>query len=132
MFTTLYFTSVTDFILSAGFNILCIAFASNSIMMAWLYGALFDKPRKYFEDRSDTFLGKLLTCPMCLSYHVAFWVTVLIWLPAELLLFPYSYIPVTILYSLSAVTIIHYLQGVLPIVDAEEDETEESDEPKNE
>lgn len=102
-------------------DFLAVAPAVNAIVTAWLFGSLFDKPRSYFEARPTTFFGKLMTCPLCLPYHVAFWTLVCMWLPAQLLPAHWDMIPRVPLYAFAFTTLVHYMQGVLPIGEATEE-----------
>jgi hypothetical protein len=86
---------------------------------------LFKSWLAYFEKRSDTFFGELMTCPMCLPYHVSFWLLILLWIPLESLAAPWDLLIRVPIYSLAITTLIHYMQGVLP-VEVEDEPLEES------
>lgn len=106
-------------------DFIALALAANSVQTAWLYGSLFDSLRGYFDARKKTFFGELMTCPLCLPYHVAFWTAVILWLPAQLLSDPWDTYPRLVLYSLAVTTIIHFLQGVLPLEETNEEEKDD-------
>jgi len=54
-----------------------------AVMRAWLMGSIFGYWRSYFQARGGR-LGELLDCPLCLSYHVAFWAELLFLVPLKI------------------------------------------------
>ncbi len=115
------------------FEVLILALAVNALVTAWLYGSLFERPRKVCEQNKETWWGDLLTCSLCLPFHVAFWLAVILWVPAAILPTPWHLIPRAITYILAATTLVHYMQGVLPVTDGDDDGSTESnnDSPKD-
>ena len=78
-----------------------IFLATGALVNAWmLTGGLFEGWRDFLaawgepegvSPRSDAvrqFFAKLLTCRICLTYHVSFWLLVLFYLPSSLWLSP--------------------------------------------
>lgn len=61
-----------------------LAVATLAVLRAWKLGSIFENKRSYFQARGGR-LGELLGCPLCLSYHVAFWLYVLFVLPVAIL-----------------------------------------------
>lgn len=53
-----------------------------AILRAWKMGSIFEGWRSYWQVRKGL-LGELLGCPLCLSYHVAFWCEVLFFVPVK-------------------------------------------------
>lgn len=54
-----------------------------AVMRAWFMGSIFGYWRSYFQARGGR-LGELLSCPLCLSYHVAFWIELLFIAPFKI------------------------------------------------
>jgi len=53
-----------------------------AVMRAWFMGSIFGYWRSYLQARGGR-LGELLNCPLCLSYHVAFWAELLFLVPLK-------------------------------------------------
>jgi hypothetical protein len=101
-------------------DIVVIALAANAIATAWFYGDIFEKARAYFEARGGL-LSELMGCPLCLPYHISLWVTLLLWLPGTFMphwLGTIYHIP---LYAFAVTTLVHYMQGVLPLAEDEDE-----------
>ncbi len=106
--------------MSYAIDFVAVVFAVAALMTAWFYGSLFERWREYAKEREHTFFGALVTCPLCLAYHLSFWVVVLLWLPIVLLPAPWNELPRALLYALAATTLVHYVHGVLPLQEEEE------------
>ena len=107
-------------------DLVVLALAANAVATAWFYGSIFENIQTYFEKRGGL-LGELMTCPLCLPYHIAFWVVVLLWLPGFFLWEPWTTVSRIPLYAFAVTTLVHYMQGVLPLEEDEEDDDEEDD-----
>jgi hypothetical protein len=59
-----------------------LSFVVIAVLRAWFMGSIFELPRSYMQARGGQ-LGKLLSCPLCLSYHVAFWCELLFLVPVK-------------------------------------------------
>lgn len=75
------------------------------------------------------FIAKLLTCRICLTYHVAFWLIVLFWLPSFWLPPPWGVVLFIPVYALAATrlslligTVVTYLDLVDPETDYDGEE----------
>lgn len=53
-----------------------------AVLRAWFMGSIFEHWRSYVQVYGGR-LGELLSCPLCLSYHVAFWFEVIFLVPAK-------------------------------------------------
>ena len=116
-------------------DFIIIILATDAITSAWFYGELFTKVREYFykildnytkndeEDIEDWFFGMLFTCPFCLSYHIAFWTVILLWLPSYFLSEPWNIVYKLPLYALATTTVIHFLQQVRPFINEDNNDT---------
>jgi hypothetical protein len=106
-------------------DFVALALAANSITTAWFYGSLFKQLLAYFDKKKKqaeaegkfSFFGELLTCVLCLPYHISGWTAFLFWLPAQLLPTPWDNLPRLFLFALAVTTLVHYMQGVLPLED---------------
>lgn len=108
-------------------DLVLLALATNAIGTAWFYGSIFKRPREYFEKHGKLF-GELMTCPICLPYHLSFWTAVLLWLPGYFLPEPWSVVSRLPLLAFATTTLVHYMQGVLPLEDDDEpDDGKEDD-----
>jgi hypothetical protein len=97
------------------------ALAANSVVTAWFYGSIFERFRAYFEGRGGL-LGELFGCLLCFPYHAAFWTVALLWLPGTLAPEPWATVLRLPLYAFALTTVIHYMQGVLPVKEEEVDD----------
>jgi len=71
---------VTIFEILAGS--LVIAWMVHSLLLIWFQGSMFARLRSWLEAQRDIkWWAKLLTCSLCLSVHVAFWVVVVLIFP---------------------------------------------------
>jgi hypothetical protein len=61
---------MTDLLPWFVFDLICVALTVRALMLAWFRGSLFAGWRAYFEARGGP-VGHLLTCPLCLSFHLA-------------------------------------------------------------
>jgi hypothetical protein len=102
---------------------LALILAVDALVTAWFYGSIFEKKVEYFEKRGG-FWGELMTCPLCLSFHIAFWLTILFVVPSLFLPAPWNKVITLPLYSLAATDVVHWLHGVRPIKDEENDDDE--------
>lgn len=115
------------------FEVLFWALAVRAILEAWFYGSLFESARAWSERtkdpyyagvplwrRPDAWLAALLSCRLCLSYHVALWPLLPLWAVESrhwLWLLPFS---------LASVGVVHLLDG-LYTADPGSHRTEEDD-----
>jgi hypothetical protein len=53
-----------------------LVLAVAMMLVTWKHGSLFAGARAYWETRGG-WVGELVGCPLCLSWHVAFWLVVL-------------------------------------------------------
>lgn len=92
-------------------NILCdvllIALAANAMLTAWFDGSIFAKWRATLELRDDKF-SELMSCPLCLSYHFAFWLTLLLFI-GQFIGYPWSGIVRLPIMALAATDVVHWL-----------------------
>lgn len=102
-------------------DFIAIALAGDAIATAWFYGSIFANWREALEERGGK-LGELAGCVLCLSYHICFALTLLLWLSIQLasILLPdqwsvLAYLPRALLYALAATDLVHWLQGERPI-----------------
>lgn len=105
-------------------DFLALILATDAIVTAWFHGSIFERPRTYFKTSSGL-LAELMSCPLCFSYHAAFWLMLLIAGPASLLPAPWSDLLKLVLYSLATTDVVHFLQQIRPITDEEEEEEDE-------
>lgn len=68
-------------------DVLLSSFTVLSVMVAWFKGSLFETRLMKFQALRDQgrWTGKLFSCPLCLSYHIAFWIELLFMVPLHLL-----------------------------------------------
>lgn len=113
--------------MTALIDFIALVLAGDACVTAWFYGSIFEEKKKKITDRGGL-IGELFDCPTCLSYHVAWILTLAFWIPSQLLPEPWSYLTRFPLYSLAATDLIHWLQGERPIRTEEEveDESERS------
>lgn len=64
------------------------AFAVYYLVNVWQKGSIFSTARMYVES-TNSWIGELLLCPLCLSVHVAFWLYILMLIG----LMPIIYVP---------------------------------------
>ena len=116
------------------FEFVLIFLAAGALVNAWMMrDGLFAGARSWLEAWGDPsghntlgdavrwFIASLLTCRVCLTYHTAFWLIVIFWLPGLFLAPPWVYIWFTPVYALAA-TRVSLLLGTLSIsLDVEND-----------
>ena len=98
------------------------AFAADAVLTAWFYGSIFARWRAYYEAMGGL-LGELLTCPLCFSYHVGFWLTLLCVVPTLCLLEAWWLLPLTPLASLAATDLAQWLQGIRSLENSNESDS---------
>ena len=69
-----------------GLDVLIVGLATLGILRAWFKGSLFARKLAKYQALRDqgSRAGELLSCPLCLSYHVAFWFNLLFMVPQHL------------------------------------------------
>jgi hypothetical protein len=107
-------------------NLIALILATDAVVTAWFYGSIFAKPLAYFEKRGG-FWGELFMCPLCLSFHIAFWLMMLFLVPGYFLPTPWNILVSLPLYSLAATDVVHWLHGIRPIKEIEEEDDDEDD-----
>lgn len=94
-------------------DLIVLILAADAVITAWFYGTLFENMRTKLENKSGLF-GELLGCPLCLSYHICFWLSLLLILvnscssPELVNFFKFPF------YGLAATDIVHFLQQIRP------------------
>ena len=84
-------------------DFVAIVAATGAIVNAWLHpDGLFEDTRDWLSVRAPAIVAQLASCRLCLSYHVAFWLIVLLYLPSLWLMPPWSMIVKVPIYSLAA------------------------------
>jgi hypothetical protein len=58
-------------------EILVLTFATTAILRAWFRGSIFARWRAKLQARGGL-LGQLFKCSLCLSFHVAFWLKLIL------------------------------------------------------
>jgi hypothetical protein len=94
-------------------NFVALMLAADAINTAWFFGSLFDKQRVYFKGIGG-FFGELLTCQICLAYHISFWTAVILWVPGLFFQEPISSITRLPLYAFAITDVVHLMQLVHP------------------
>lgn len=92
-------TSLLIILVTAMAEAMLLSFAVIAILRAWFMGSIFELQRSYMQARGGQ-LGKLLGCPLCLSYHVAFWCEILFLVPIKVYIaawIPLAFSPLVIL-----------------------------------
>lgn len=64
-------------------EIVILSLVVLSVMRVWFLSSIFARRRSYWQTRGG-WLSELLSCPLCLSYHLSFWPEVLLLLPFKL------------------------------------------------
>lgn len=99
-------------------NLVVWALSVDAILTAWFYGDIFERPLNFFTKWSESkytffwFIGKLLSCPICLAYHVSFWTGILIFVPVLFMPEDHYQYWMFIFYSLAVTSVVHKLQDV--------------------
>jgi hypothetical protein len=75
-------TSFLEVVGSIVLESMLLGFVVLAVLRAWKMGSIFEGRRSYWQVRKG-WLGELLSCPLCLSYHVAFWCEVLFFVPVK-------------------------------------------------
>lgn len=101
-----------------------LALAANAVVRAWLHeGGLFEELRDWLTTWITPVAAPswsawlreklvwLLQCPICLTYHAAFWLAALCFLPSLWLSPPWSIVVKLPLYSLAATQLALYFEG---------------------
>jgi hypothetical protein len=102
-------------------DFLAVIFAAGAIIEVWHKGTIFATARAYvqaWQDSvdSESFRGRLfelLTCPFCQSYHVPFYLFLLLWLSTGVGSLAENLMR-AIVYGLAATRIGNVLNSVLP------------------
>lgn len=112
---------VVDIGLFRIFQFFVLVLAADAVTTVWFYGSIFEKPLNYFKNRKDM-LGELMSCNLCLPYHIAFWFVLLTTLS---LLMPtwVGKVWEVVLYSLAVTDLLHFLQQVRPFVEDKDERT---------
>jgi hypothetical protein len=90
----MYNVSLLEGVVLAATETFLIGLAVVALLRAWFMGSIFSHWRSYMEVRKGL-LGELLGCPLCLSYHVAFWLELLCVVPLKLMYGPWSCVLLT-------------------------------------
>ena len=102
-------------------DFIAVVFAAGAIIEVWHKGTLFQNARAYVQalhdvTPDDTWKGKLfelLTCPFCQSYHVQFYLFLLLLAANYCGAFPAAFVRAAI-YGLAATRIGNVLNYLLP------------------
>lgn len=73
---------ITGLVISSTLEALLIGLVVLAMLRAWFMGSIFEYRRSYYQARGGL-LGELLSCPLCLSYHAAFWCETLFFVPVK-------------------------------------------------
>ncbi len=104
------------------FDLICVALATDAISTAWFNGSVFEDLRKKMEKRGG-WLGELLGCPLCFSYHPP-WILLLVFvLPSLFVSDTWALLVKLPMYALAINSVVRHTIG-LPEVDDDEDEDE--------
>ena len=77
--------------------------ATGAIVNAWLHpGGLFDDTRDWISVWAHPKVAQLFNCRLCLSYHAAFWLLVLFFIPSLWLSPPWDVVWFLPVYALAA------------------------------
>lgn len=76
-------TSLLEVVGSATLESILLGLVVLAVLRAWKLSSILESWRSYWQVRGGR-LGKLLSCPLCLSYHVAFWCEVVFLVPVKI------------------------------------------------
>lgn len=91
-------------------DIVLLALATDACLNLWFKGDIFKDRREQLQ-RAGGRLGKLVSCPLCLSCYIVMFLSLTTLLPAYLLPRYLAGICRLPLISLAAITIVYFLQG---------------------
>ncbi len=92
-------------------NFFVLVLASRAVLAAWFEGSIFAGARATAE-AWDNWLGELLGCRFCLSYHVPFWLLVVGYVPGLWLAEPWQTLSRVPIYSLAVTGLLYTISEV--------------------